>query len=191
MVQELADIINGCKENNPVCQEKVYNLYAAKMYAVSLRYAGSKEDANDILQDGFIKVFDKIDQFSGKGSFEGWIRKIIVNTALSRYRAPLKTHLPEYLPDIEENETDEYEGEISTNVLLDMIAKLPPQYKMVFNLYALDGYSHAEVSEMLGISISTSKSNLSRARGILKNKVNDYLTKNKKPAVIPNNERER
>lgn len=177
-MQNIADIIEGCKQNDPICQEKVYKLYAPKMYAVSLRYAGSREDANDILQDGFIRVFEKVHQFSGKGSFEGWIRKIIVNIALGKYRKSFKTEIPVEIPELVEEEKLEYD--IDSSELMKMIQELPPQYKSVFNLYAIDEYSHTDISSMLGISVGTSKSNLSRARAILRIKVNEYIKRKQK-----------
>lgn len=179
MVQDLADIIEGCKRNNPDSQEKVYRIFAAKMYAISLRYAGSEEDAKDIMQDGFLKVFEKIRQFSGKGSFEGWVKRIIINTALEKFRKPTNLAFDENLIETIDEPYSEV-PDISKEVLLEMISKLSPKYRAVFNLYVLDDYQHEEIAKMLGISVGTSKSNLSRAREILKNRINQYMKEIKK-----------
>jgi RNA polymerase sigma-70 factor (ECF subfamily) len=145
------------------------------MFGVCLRYAGNYHDAEDILQEGFMKVFEKINQYGFKGAFEGWIRKIMVNTALEKYRMHFQA------VSIHENQTEidhEAEKELATDIevkeLLQIIQDLTPGYRVVFNLYALEGYTHKEISDMLQISEGTSKSNLSRARAILQEKVNKY-----------------
>jgi len=183
--RDLADIIEGCKQNDPGSQEKVYRLFAPKMYAISLRYAGSKEDAKDLLQDGFVKVFEYIGQYAGKGSFEGWIRKIIINTALEKLRKPVSAPLEEYLPDLIEEPVSEAE-DIGSEVLLEMVSELSPRYRAVFNLYVLDENSHEEISKILGISEGTSKSNLSRAREILRNRIIYYLKEKEKISLKKN-----
>ncbi len=179
MVRDLTDIIEGCKLNDPGSQEKVYRLFAPKMYAISLRYAESKHDAKDIMQDGFVKVFEHIGQYAGKGSFEGWIRKIIINTALEKLRKPVSTPLEEYLPELIEEPVSEAE-DIGSEVLLKMVSELSPRYRAVFNLYVLDEHSHKEISKILGISEGTSKSNLSRAREILRSRIIYYLKEKEK-----------
>lgn len=142
------------------------------MYGVCLRYSGSEDDAKDILQDGFVKIYEKIHQFKFQGSFEGWMRRIFVNTALERYRGQYQ------IISIHDgyNESDMYSydhinNQINTNDLLKIINQLSPKYRMVFNLYAIEGYSHKEIAEMLNITEGTSKSNLSRARMILQDKI--------------------
>ena len=150
----------------------LYRQYSAKMWAICLRYAHDHDEAKDILQDGFMKIFEKISQYEGRGYFEGWMRKIIVNTALAIYR---KKHFLNIESNLIPEKSDEISGQIesklSADELLEIINELSPQYKIVFNLYAIEGYSHKEISEMLGISEGTSKSNLSRARYILQKKV--------------------
>lgn len=151
------------------------------MYAVCLQYASDEDEAKDIMQDGFIKVFRKIDQYKGTGSLEGWIRRIIVNTALeqlrkSRYLGKLDKHEGD---DSLTEEPDIY-GELEAAELLAMIRELSPQYRAVFNLYALEGYNHHEISEMLNISEGTSKSNLSRARSILKSRIQEKYSEKSK-----------
>lgn len=169
----LTRLIHQCAANNPKAQEEIYRLYAGKLFALCLKYSRNKEEAEDNLQDGFITIFKKIKQFNHKGSFEGWMKRIIINTALQKYRK--KTHLnlihEEYVSD--EVVVDVDEEDISLQYLLGLIQDLPNQYRMVFNLYVLDGYSHKEVADQLGISEGTSKSNLSRARNILKKRIQE------------------
>jgi RNA polymerase sigma-70 factor (ECF subfamily) len=148
------------------------------MFGICLRYSGNYEDAQDILQDGFIKVFEKIHQFSYKGAFEGWIRKVMVNTALEKYRLHYRqVSMEENIPQTESDDGKDITAAIDAAELLRIIQELSPKYRIVFNLYALEGFSHKEISEMLKISEGTSKSNLSRARTILQEKVNKYYLK--------------
>lgn len=171
-----SDIIKACLKGNRIAQNNLYQLFADKMYGVCLRYADNEDEAKDILQDGFIKVFVNLKQFNNKGSFEGWIRRIIVNTALEKFRD--KNYLfavnmeSEY--DSNRSHYDHILSELSAKDLLKLIHDLSPQYRMVFNLYAIEGYSHKEICERLKIKEGTSKSNLSRAREILKEKVKQY-----------------
>ncbi len=142
------------------------------MYGLCLRYAGDEDEAKDILQEGFIKVFQSLDRFRFEGSFEGWVRRIIVNTALERLRR--EDHLTASIEEVDFQDPpgiEDIEAGISAQDLLQMIRELSPQYRMVFNLYAIEGYSHKEISKMLNISEGTSKSNLSRARAILQEKL--------------------
>jgi len=144
------------------------------MYGLCLKYSNDKDDAKDIMQDGFIKVFQKIDQYSTKGSFEGWVRRIMINTALEKYRSQVSMYpLDERMPISDEGTNSTVIDELSAEELLAVIRELTPKYRMVFNLYAIEGYNHKEIGEMLGISEGTSKSNLSRARLILQEKVKE------------------
>lgn len=145
-------------------------MFSGKMYAVCLRYTSNADEAKDILQDGFVKVFTNLNTFNFKGSFEGWVRRIMINTAIACYRTKKNIYTLEIVDDIETG-YDNVLDSLSAEELLKIIRKLPSQYKMVFNLYAIEGYSHKEISEMLGITESTSKSDLSRARAILKTKI--------------------
>ena len=142
------------------------------MYGICLQYASNEEDAQDIMQEGFVKVFRKLDQLKNPAAFPGWIRRVMVNTALEKYRS--QVHLQRIDDVIEEADTA-MDNEIFENLtcqeLVVLIQTLTPQYRLVFNLYAIEGYSHQEISEELGISVGTSKSNLSRARGILQKKI--------------------
>lgn len=146
-------------------QKHLYERYAGKMYAVCLRYARSTADASDILQEGFVKVFTKMDQFNFQGSFEGWVRRIMVNTALRTYqrqRFDFEQSGYERLPDVPVD--PDALATLSEKELLLLITKLPDGYRVVFNLVAIEGYSHAEAAELLGIQESTSRSQLTKAR---------------------------
>jgi RNA polymerase sigma-70 factor (ECF subfamily) len=148
------------------------------MFGICLRYAGNYDDAQDILQEGFMKVFEKIRQFGFKGAFEGWMRKIMVNTALEKYRLHYRqVPVSDNIAEIEYEQESGIVADIDVAELVKIIQDLSPRYRIVFNLYALEGYSHKEISEMLKITEGTSKSNLSRARTILQEKVNKYYFK--------------
>lgn len=171
---EIRKIIKGCLEGNRRDQELLYRRHASKLYAVCLQYSSSEDEARDILQEGFIKIFENLGSYKHEGSFEGWMRKITVNTALEKYRSRHNLYKVEDIDMIPET-GDEPEAEdfslLEADDLLNIIRELPPKYRMVFNLYAIEGYSHKEISEMINISEGTSKSNLSRARVILQRRV--------------------
>jgi RNA polymerase sigma factor (sigma-70 family) len=173
LLDRLHSIVRGCQKKKPGAQHELYNMFKSKMFGICLRYAGNYHDAEDILQDGFIKVFDKINQFGFRGSFEGWMRRIMVNTALEKYRLHYnQIHLNMANAEIDKEDDSDIIAEIDADVLIKIIQELSPRYRVVFNLYAIEGYSHKEISEMLRITEGTSKSNLSRARTILQEKVN-------------------
>ncbi len=175
-MDQLNNIINGCLKGDRKCQEQLYHMFSAKMYGLCLQYADNKDDASDILQEGFIKVFRKLEQFGGKGSFEGWVRRIMINTALERYRSQVRLYpLTDNTVKKENLSHEEVFDRLSASDLIRMVQDLPPRYRMVFNLYAIEGYSHKEIGEMMGITVGTSKSNLSRARDILQQKVKQYF----------------
>jgi RNA polymerase sigma factor (sigma-70 family) len=173
-LSEILKIIKGCLSGNRRDQELLYRRFAGKLYAVSLQYSGNDEEARDILQEGFIKIFANLGQYKNEGSFEGWMRRIIVNTALEKYRNKHNLYRVDDIDSIvelaSEPDNDDYAG-LQAFDLLSLIRELPPKYRMVFTLYAIEGYSHKEVSFMMNISEGTSKSNLSRARFILQKKV--------------------
>lgn len=172
------EIIKGCRKGKSQSQEKLYNIASPLMYGLCLQYAGNVDDAKDIMQEGFIKVFKKIDQFSGKGSIIGWIRRIMINTALEKYRSQVNHQsMDNGKFQIEETVNDNILENMEAEVIVQLIQKLSPQYRLIFNLYAIEGYSHREISEMTGISEGTSKSNLSRARTILQKKVTELYEK--------------
>ena len=168
-------IIAGCLKGNRRDQELLYRRNAGKMYALCLRYSNDREEASDVLQEGFVRIFNRLRDYKKEGSFEGWMRKIMVNTALEKYRENHFLYNVDSIDDIKETDLETAEvdadDELEANDLMGMIKSLPPQYKMVFNLYAIEGYSHKEIGQMLGITVGTSKSNLSRARAILQRMV--------------------
>jgi RNA polymerase sigma factor (sigma-70 family) len=175
LADSLDHIINGCRDRNPLAQKELYETFKSKMFGICLRYAGNYDDAQDILQDGFLKVFEKIDQFGFKGAFEGWLRRIMVNTALERFRTNYRViNINDNLKEIDHEQQGDFTSDIDARELVKFVQELSPKYRMVFNLYAIEGYSHKEIGEMLGIAEGTSKSNLSRARDILQEKVNRY-----------------
>ena len=176
----LEKLIEKCKNRDLKAQSEVYHLFAGKLFALCLKYSKNHQDAQDNLQDGFITIFKKIDQYQFKGSFEGWLKRIMINTALQKYREKSVLNLvTEEIPERVEVEVDE--EEVSLDFLLNLIQQLPNQYRLVFNLYVLDGFSHKEIAKMLGISEGTSKSNLSRARMTLKKRLDEQkiVKKNK------------
>jgi RNA polymerase sigma-70 factor (ECF subfamily) len=167
---DLKQLINDCKNNDRKAQEQLYRLYSPKLFAVCLKYSRNYNEAQDNLQDGFLIIFNKIEQFSFKGSFDGWLKRIMINNVLQQYRN--QTFLSLVNDDIEDNcEIDLDDENISLDYLLKIIQELPDRYRLVFNLYVLDGFSHQEIADMLSINIGTSKSNLARARMILKDKI--------------------
>ncbi len=175
----LEKLIKKCKQRDVKSQSEVYHLFAGKLFALCLKYSRNYQEAQDNLQDGFITIFNKIDQYQFKGSFEGWLKRIMVNTALQKYRQKNVLNLiTDEIPEEVEVEVDEMS--LSLDYLLSIIQELPNRYRLVFNMYVLDGYSHREISEMLEISEGTSKSNLSRARQILKKKVEQNVLDEKK-----------
>lgn len=162
------ELIESCKGNNRDAQYKLYSLLSGKMFAVCLRYAKNREAAEDLLQEGFVKVFINIDKFRGDGSFEGWVRRIIVNTAVEHYRKSTKMYPVVNVDDINKDIPWTDTGdELELEDLMKMIDKLSHGYKTIFNLYVVEGYSHKEIGEMLEISEGTSKSQLARARYLL------------------------
>lgn len=172
MAEQLDILIKGCKKGNARSQEKLYVLFSAAMYGLCLQYASNEDDAKDILQDGFVKVFQKIDQVKNPKAFPGWIRRVIINTALEKYRSQvLLQRIDESQLARKEEIGEDVLDKLNAEDLVNIIKDLSPKYRMVFNLYAIEGYSHKEIGEMLEISEGTSKSNLSRARMILKEKV--------------------
>jgi len=172
LTDNLENIIKGCIAGKSTSRELLYKMFANKMWGVCLRYAKDYDEAKDILQEGFIKAFEKIEQFEGRGHFEGWLRKIMVNTALAEYRKKRYLHLEtEHASNNSDESFEHIECNIAAAELLEIIQELPSQYKLVFNLFAIEGYSHKEIAELLKISEGTSKSNLSRARNILQKKV--------------------
>ncbi len=169
------EIIEGCIRNDVHCQRMLYERFAPKMMGVSLRYCNSKMEAEDVLQDAFIKIFDKISTFQKRGSFEGWIRKIVVFTALKSNDKRVKKFEP---GDLESTQEQAFDAKAISNMetknLLAILTKLPEGYRTVFNMYAIEGYSHKEIGEMLNISEVTSRTQYSRAKQHLIKLLNKY-----------------
>ena len=167
------ELLTECRQGNRKAQEGLYKLLASKMLGVCMRYATDKMEAEDMMQNGFIKVFNKLNDFRGEGSFEGWVRRIMVHASIEYYR---KHHKMMQVVDIDTaHDVQGVDPLVASNLgvkdLLALIQQLPPGYRMVFNLYAIEGYSHKEVGEMMTITEGASKSQLSRARTILKEQI--------------------
>ena len=170
--EQLDSIVAGCIKNDRFCQEKLFKLYYGKLMVVCQRYTNDRDTAQDILQEGFMKIFDKITSFESSGSFEGWMRRIVTNTALDHLRKAKKFNF------VEENEVNTNEEfvdygdsleldnsiELKAEFALEAIKQLSPAYQTVFNLYVMEEYSHKEIAQLLGISEGTSKSNLAKAK---------------------------
>ncbi len=172
MAEKLDILLKECKRGKRGSQEELYRRFASAMYGLCLQYASSEEDAQDIMQDAFIKVFAKLEQVKNPAALPGWIRRVMINTALEKYRSQV---VLQRIDDVrEEIGADSGNGafeDLTCEEMVGLIQTLTPRYRMVFNLYAIEGYNHQEISEALGISTGTSKSNLSRARAILQEKI--------------------
>ncbi|WP_366942410.1 RNA polymerase sigma factor [uncultured Tenacibaculum sp.] len=167
-----------CKQQNLQAQSQVYQIFAGKLFALSLKYCRNYQDAEDVLQDSFLKAFDKIHQYKNKGSFEGWLRRVVITTALQKYKDKTQLYIVKEEIEIkDEEEVSLDDSNINLDVLLSLIQELPDRYRLVFNLYVLDNFSHKEIADLLNISEGTSKSNLSRAKKILKSKIEAYQLK--------------
>ena len=175
----LEQIISGCQKNEPKAQEQLYGLYAKKLFGICMKYAPNIADAEDNLQDGFMQIYKTIIHYKNQGSFEGWAKRIMITTALQKFRK--NKHLEiitNEITDFEDVEVELSDNEISIDYLLQLIRELPERYRLVFNLYVIDNFSHHEIADLLEISIGTSKSNLHRARTILKQKIESESEKN-------------
>lgn len=161
-------------------QEILYHKYSSKMYGVCLRYSGNSDDANDLLQEGFIKVFKNLGKFRGEGSFEGWIRRIFVNTSIEHFRKKVKLY---NVTEVQENTVEDQDltalDTLAEKDIIVLVNELSPGYKTVFNMHVIEGYSHKEIAEMLGITEGTSKSQLARAKGVLKKSLEKRLNTTK------------
>ncbi len=166
---ELEALVNGCLRGDRKSQELLYKQFYGYAMSVCLRYSRNKEEALEILNDGFLKVFTKTEKYNFQKSFKGWLRKILINTALDHYRQNLKHY---YQEDVEAATNtamqDTVLGNLAHEELIKLIQRLSPAYRMVFSLFVIDGYSHEEIAAQLNISVGSSKSNLARARINLK-----------------------
>ena len=172
----LEELIKNCKKQDAKAQSQLYKRYASKLFSLCLKYSKNYVDAEDNLHDAFVTIFKKIEQYKNVGSFEGWIKRITINTALQCYRQVGVFDIINEAA-IEDVTVDINNNDVDLDFLLKIIQELPDRYRLVFNLYVLDGYSHNEISELLNISSGTSKSNLARGRYILKQKIEDYKAK--------------
>ena len=164
---DLGKIVEKCKTYNKKAQRELYDVYSPVLFGICLRYSNSKADAEDILQEGFTKIFTKINHFSDKGSFEGWMKRIVVNTAISHYHKNKKHNEVYDIDEVKETEVEGYKFddiEFTREELFNTIERLPEGYKLIFNLYAIEGYKHKEIAKKLNISENTSKSQYSRAK---------------------------
>lgn len=170
-MMDIKQLILDCKKQEPKAQEQLYRLFSSKIFSICLKYSRNYEEAQDNLQDGFLLIFKKIEQFDFRGSFEGWAKRVVTNYILQQYRNSVVFEV------VKDNTAEEIainiesEDNISMDYLLKIIQELPDRYRLVFNLYVLDGYSHKEIASMLEITQGTSKSNLARAKMILKEKI--------------------
>ncbi|MEZ4801918.1 MAG: sigma-70 family RNA polymerase sigma factor [Gelidibacter sp.] len=183
---DLREIITACKRKNLEAQSQLYELYKDDLYFLCLKYCRNIPDAEDNLHDGFIAILDQIKKFNGKGSFEGWMKRIIINKAIDKYKKKTEVNI-EINNDLLGDTLIESENlDIPLDSLLLLIQELPDRYRLVFNLYELDSFGHKEISNMLKISEGTSKSNLNRAKQILKKKIKQMSSKTIKPSCNGN-----
>lgn len=170
----LEELILKCKKQDIKAQGELYKKFSGILFSVCLKYSPNYHEAEDSLQDAFITIFKRIEQFKGKGSFEGWMKRVTVNTVLQKYRKQKVFNLTNEEQLEEEVVVEVEDNSVPLDYLLKIVQELPDRYRLVFTMYVLDNYSHKEISELVGISVGTSKSNLARARGILKTKVEEH-----------------
>lgn len=175
------DIIEGCMSRDREAQRELYSLYASTFYGISLRYMKDQRDAEEVLTNAFMKIFDNISKYRSEGSFEGWMKRILINEALGYIRKYRNMYVEVELEKEDSRQVFSWEDtQLETRELLNMIQSLPSGYRTVFNLYAIEGYSHREIAEKLDITESTSKSQLSRARVLLQEKASAMGIQNRK-----------
>ncbi|HEY0680400.1 MAG TPA: sigma-70 family RNA polymerase sigma factor [Chitinophagaceae bacterium] len=176
-----SDLIRECIAGNRGMQEELYRRFAPKMYAVCMRYANNADDAQDLLQEGFIKIYKNLSKFRAEGSFEGWIRRVFVNTSIEHFR---RKNIMYSITEKEESVIEDADITALDNLaekdIINLVQELSPGYRTVFNMYVIEGYSHKEIGNILGISEGTSKSQLARAKAILQKKVQERLEENRK-----------
>lgn len=166
-------LIEKCKNHDTNAQSELYKRFSRKMFSLCLKYSRNRAEAEDVLQDSFLTIYEKIEQYQYKGAFEGWMKRIVINTALQRYRGQSVLNIVDEAK-IEDINISVESDDLSIDFLLNCIQELPDRYRLVFNLYVLDGYSHKEIAKMLEITTGTTKSNLARARTILRDKIETY-----------------
>ncbi len=169
-------LIEGCKKHDRIAQKILFEKYSRFLLGICLRYASDKAEAEDILQDCFVKIFFHIGDFSGTGSFSGWLRRIAVNTSITSYHKNMKYRYQMNIDDYSTVETGTAgynDSQFTSEELLRILNELPPGYRMVFNLYAIEGYKHKEIAELMSIDINTSKSQYSRARALIRSRLEE------------------
>lgn len=172
IAHKIDELLEGCKADNRKMQEMLYQQTASKMLAVCMRYAKDRMEAEDVLQMGYVKIFQKIKEYRGEGSFEGWMRRVMVNTAIESYRRNLRSLNVVPIEDAYEQPSTGFDlSRLGMQDLMKVIQKLADGYRLVFNMYAIEGYSHKEIADSLGITEGASKSQLSRARAILREEI--------------------
>ncbi len=170
----ISQLIEKCRQQDRAAQKQLYTQYKDVLFAICLKYAKNRMEAEDNLQDSFVTIFKKIDSFKGKGSFEGWMKRITINKAIDKYKKEPFFDSIENRQIEDDTHIEEEKTHIPLDKLLEFVQELPSRYRLVFNMYQLDNYSHQEISEQLNISIGTSKSNFHRAKIILKEKITSY-----------------
>jgi len=169
-MDEIKDIIEGCVRGEKRSQDLLYRKFASLLYGICLRYAKNKMEAEDVLQEVYVKIYNNISSYHHDGSFEGWLRRIAVNTSITYYRKNLKHAFQEDIDDVVQHKNDPVQFDdldFTQEELMNCIGKLPTGYKTVFNLYVIEGFMHKEIADMLNIDVNTSKSQLSRAKSHL------------------------
>ena len=174
-------LIKNCIRGDSKAREELYKIYSPKLFAISLKYSRNYAEAEDNLHDAFLLIFEKIGLYGFKGSFDGWIKKVVINHILQQYRK--QSFLSLVHEDVQDDVEVNFDDEISIAFLTKIVQDLPDRYRLVFNLYVFDNYSHQEIAKAIGISIGTSKSNLARARIILKNKIESNTGSKKMPHI--------
>lgn len=177
----LTEVLDGCLKGKQLAQKKLYEHYYSFAKNICLRYAANTEEAEEMLQDGFLKVFAKLNYYDPEQAFEAWFRTVMVRTSIDYFR---RNHAKVVLVDIQEAPEIEFNDDmlekLSAEEIMELVQKLPPAYRTVFSLFVVDGYNHAEIGEMLGINEGTSRSNLAKARGKLQDWIKVYLSESKK-----------
>lgn len=186
MTNQLEKLIEGCKSKKLKAQSSLYKMYREQFFVLSLKYCKNRQEAQDNLQDSFLEIFKKIDKYTGAGSFEGWMKRIVINKAIDKYKKEMLTTSIHDKMQLEISTDIEEELNISLDEILNSIQQLPSKYRLVFNLYVMDEYSHKEISELLSISTGTSKSNLHRAKLILKKDIQEIKKGNHQIAINGN-----
>lgn len=173
-------LISGCQQGDSLAQKQLYEKYFGLLLGVCLRYANEREEAKDILQEGFVKIFNNIKAYQDTGSLEGWMKTIVINTAIDRYRKKVNEPFSVNIENVEEPAMPaEAYDELDQQTLLKAMQELPEGYRTVFNLYVIEGYSHKEIAEQFEINEGTSKSQLAKARNMLKEKLKDFVPDSK------------